>query len=133
MGMSVRGPSETCVGNFFISSTVSISRSITPKALRGAGQSIQSDGMPARASELRRVCSIFSLVSALSSSPSVHSQSMCSVVSYLPRVQCGQVLESSSPLMVFIPAEFSLTCVLIAPVIMTSSLLQLIMSSCSSK
>ncbi len=82
-------------------SVILISRPMIPNALSGAGQSAQSLGIPSPAGELRIIWSQCVLVVSLTSAPNVHSQRICSVVSSLFSVQCGQILENDSPCRVF--------------------------------
>ena len=102
-------PFVLCVGSSLTACITSGSRPIIPNALRGAGHSFQSDGIPALAGEFNNTFSKYVLVVVLISEPDGHSQRMCSVVSSRFSVQCGHALSLVYPAGVLIPAELSLT------------------------
>jgi hypothetical protein len=97
MGIRIRGVFAGAVDSVFMFSTISISSPIMPNALRRAGHSSHSVGIPARAGESRRTLVRCALVSAWMSADSGHSHKMCSAVSSFSKAQSGHVLEKSSP------------------------------------
>ena len=97
MGIRIRGAFAGAEGNAFMFPTISSSSPIMPNALRRAGHSSQSEGIPARAGESSITLVRYSLVTARMSPDNEHSHSICSAVSSLFSAQCGHVLENSSP------------------------------------